>query len=169
MSEFNIDTKKKIQSDSINNIPQRKLDSKENGKLKKDVNFKENIKFTYSSFKRRNVDKALVRALSSIRKEVKTEILEEYKINHIDKMLYNEIAITLDKINDGVRRSSGKKDYSYIINWMMSDTAHRIMLKICLQKKKQMIEESVSKRVKGKNQNLYKTTLDDYLNYIDSI
>ena len=101
MSEFNIDTEEKIQSNSINNIPQSKLDSKENGKLKKDVNFKENIKFTYSSFKRRNVDKALVRALSSIRKEVKTEILEEYKINHIDKMSYNEIAITLDKINDG--------------------------------------------------------------------
>ena len=132
-------------------------------------NHKGNIKFRYPSFERRNIDKALVRALSTLRKEVKSEIFEEYRLQNIERHKYNEIAMTLDSINNIIRKNNGKKDYACIINWMISDSAHRIVLKNCLEEKRRMIADSEFQRVKGKNQEIYLKTLDDYLNYIKEL
>lgn len=141
----------------------------EKGMQKQLENHKGNIKFRCPSFERRNIDKALVRALSTLRKGVKAEIFEEYRLQNIERNKYNEIAMTLDNINSMIKKSNGKKDYAYIINWMISGQAQRIMFKTCLQKKKKIIAESESQRVKGKNQEVYLKTLEDYLNYINDL
>ena len=164
-TEMTFTTQRSMFIGDIENKPNENIPENQ----KQHLNLKDGIKFTYSSFKRRNIDKALVRALSSARKDARIGIFEDYRIHNIDKMKYYEIAITLDKLNDQVKKNESKKDYVSILNWMMSDLAHRIVLKNCLKTKKEMIKESTSKRLKGENQRLYMTTLDDYLNYIDSL
>ena len=84
--------------------------------------------------------KFIIRSLSTVRKDVKLSIFEEYRENNIDKEKYYEIAMTLDRINDQARREGFRKSYSYIINSMMLDPAQRIVLKLCLKKKKEQMQ-----------------------------
>ena len=133
------------------------------------INHKGNIKFTYQSFERRNIDKALVRSLSTMTKEVKDKILEEFKKLSIDKHEYDEILKGLEQMDVLEKNEKSKKDYANIINYMMSHQSHRVVLKNCLKKKKELISASLCQRVRGKNQKIYLATLNDYLQYIDTL
>ena len=159
-----------VKKSDLQRIPKIEVNEKLDKKSpKKSTNHKGNIKFKYSSFMRRNIDKALVRSLSTIRKEVKSEIFEEYKIQSIDKSKYFEIAMSLDKINDSLKANAKEKNYGPIINDMINEPAYRIVLKKCLERKKDKILEPSSKRIKRKNQEVYLTTLNDYLDYISNL
>ena len=133
------------------------------------INHKTRVKFTYSSFQRRNVDKCIVRCLTTLRKQVEASIFQEFDRKQIDREKYYEISNALDEMNGVEKKSGAKKDYSTIINCMICNPAHRIVLKNCLEQKRRIINEKLSQKVKGESQKIYLDTFDDYLNYINSL
>eukprot|EP00826_Nyctotherus_ovalis_P052052 TRINITY_DN6555_c0_g1_i10.p2 TRINITY_DN6555_c0_g1~~TRINITY_DN6555_c0_g1_i10.p2 ORF type:complete len:168 (-),score=54.50 TRINITY_DN6555_c0_g1_i10:1233-1736(-) len=132
-------------------------------------NHKKNIRFQCSSFERRNIDKAIVRALSTLRREVRAKIFENYQLLNIERNKYNEIGMAIDSFNSQIKKHRNKRTYAHMMNWMISDKAHRIVLENCLEEKQKMILQTECHKVKRKNQSTYLKTLEDYLNYIKSL
>ena len=96
-------------------------------KKTKSLNYKRKILFTYASFERRNTDKALVRSLPKTMKGLEKEILEEYKTHNIAKHRYKKVVQTFDQLSILEKRSTYKKDYAMIINYMMYNISERII------------------------------------------
>eukprot|EP00826_Nyctotherus_ovalis_P015318 TRINITY_DN14343_c0_g1_i6.p1 TRINITY_DN14343_c0_g1~~TRINITY_DN14343_c0_g1_i6.p1 ORF type:complete len:138 (+),score=30.60 TRINITY_DN14343_c0_g1_i6:73-486(+) len=130
--------------------------------------YKKEIRFTYASSARRNIDKALVRSLPRIARELREEILAEYEACGIYKVKYDQLIVALDQLKILEKDKKYMKDYAKTINYMVSGLAQRIILRKCLESKRASIETSYSQKIKSKNKEMYKVTLDDYLDYINS-
>ena len=137
--------------------------------LPKPKRYKYEINFTYPSFKRRNIDKSLVRSISALKKRAESVILTDFAGLKITPTKYQEINKALKEMSEIEKKDDSKKDYAAILNCMICNLPYRIILKRCLQLKITEINDHMSRRVKTTNRAMYLATLDDYLRYINSL
>ena len=124
------------------------------------------ISFQASSMERRNVDKHLVRYILLNHSQFKTEVLEEYKRQHLDEAKYEHSDKLLASLRSEEKNKNGqqmKRDYANIVSIMLSNEYLRAILKVCLQHSLNDLRDKRTKRVKDKNREIYISAIQDYL------
>ena len=142
--------------------------AKSQSKKKKITNKKE-IKFTYSSPVRKNVDKHIVRTTSSIYQKYESMVLADLSKYGISPIEYDEAKQVLHmlrksevKIENGV-----KKDYSKVINMFLNKRCILVILKYCLESSLEHFAEGKKvPRVTENNKKVYRTTIREYLDFV---
>ena len=124
------------------------------------------------------MDKALVRWVLNSHRRLKNQILNDPKAEGIvTSENYEEVSMKLMSLQTNERAGQDsihankshtvRLDYAATIDKMLEDLLLRIMLEQCLYAYLQKLEQKAVPRVK--NYKIYTTTVNEYLNYINSL
>jgi hypothetical protein len=136
---------------------------------KKETTNKRDIKFTYGSSQRKNVDKHMVRITSSTYQKFESAVLEDLPKYGIPLSEYDEAKQILQMLRKSeVKVETGvKKDYSKVINMFLNKRCILVVLKYSLESSLEHFAEGKKvPRVTEANKKVYRTTLNEYLTFV---
>jgi hypothetical protein len=133
-------------------------------------NHKKNIQFHVAlAVHRRNIDKHVVRSVFRYYQDVRPQIIEEFKKAGINENMFEKCSTSIDKIREIEKsKRSTARDFAKLINNFLNSQDTRIITKCCLIYSYNRLSTDYP-RIKQKNIELYKQSVKDYIDYIDSL